>query len=103
MEEKYTLREANLNLRISMLEAKNNILKKKPVLVGKHRVTRIITAKDKGVVVVIFDNGDKRVMHLAKGDKYSVYIATCVAIGEHIYGSNSNLTKTINSLTEEQK
>lgn len=74
---------------------KKDILRISPRLI-------ISRPKDKTVVVLFF-NGDKRIMHLAKGDKYSVYVATCVAICEQIYGSNSSLTKFIDEKTKEQK
>ena len=64
---------------------------------GKELITKIIENKEKKIVVVIFKDGDKRVMKCCEGEEYCLNTAVSYAISEHIFGSNSAFKKFVKS------
>ena len=47
--------------------------------------------------IVFWNDGTKTVVKLAKGEKFNKYYAFCAALAKRIYGTNSALTKLVNS------
>ena len=53
--------------------------------------------------IVVWKDGTKTMVSCFEGDQYDRYAGFCAAIAKRIYGSTSNIKKTINRYTRKDK
>ena len=60
---------------------------------------KIIVNEDSKVTVVMWDDNTKTIVKCSEADQYDPYAAYCAAFAKKCYGTNSQLKKTIETLT----
>lgn len=76
--------------------------KKESLSPDKLFVKNVYYNKEKGVTVVIFEDGVKITKKLSEGDIFDLRTAVALAITERIYGSRTKFAKTVDKIAVDQ-
>lgn len=79
-----------------------NKKKKESLDPDKLFVKKVYYDKEKGVTVVIFEDGVKITKKLSEGDIFDVRTAVALAIAERLYGSRTKFAKTVDKIAVDQ-
>lgn len=76
--------------------------REKSLTLNKLFVKNVYYNKEKGVTVVIFEDGVKITKKLSEGDIFDIRTAVALAIAERMYGSRTKFAKTVDKIAVDQ-